>query len=272
MSVIGKLEQSLRRLRDAGEHGLIPYVTAGDPDLATTGEMLVALSGAGVAALEVGIPFSDPIADGPVIQQASQRALAGGATLRGILEMLQSRRSEIACPVVLFGYLNPIAAMGYREFAERASAAGVDGVLLTDAPPGCEPDLEEALAALSIPIILLVAPTTSHERLSQLASQARGFVYVIARRGVTGSGSEQSEAAEQVAAIREHSDVPTYVGFGVSTHADAERIWAYADGVVVGRALVAAIHGAPAGEHSAVAREFVLPITRRASARPESPW
>lgn len=250
---MNRLEAHLRALRDRGKRGVVPFVTAGDPDLGTTAHILTALSDAGAAAIEVGIPFSDPIADGPTIQASSQRALDGGATLAGVLDMLAGLRDRIACPIVAFSYVNPIHRMGYTEFAARAVEAGVDAVLLTDAVPGAAPALEKALADAGLARIVLIAPTTPPSRIDTLATHAEGFVYVIARRGVTGRGSEQSEAPRLVERLQASTDVPVYVGFGVRERADVERISAYADGVIVGSALVDHLHQTPVHERPAAA-------------------
>lgn len=253
-----RLEHRLRTLRDAGETGVIPFVSAGDPNLAVTADILRALDDAGAAAIEVGVPFSDPIADGPTIQASSQRALASGTTLAGILDMLEGLRGTLHAPIVLFSYVNPLSKMGYEAFASRAAAAGVSAVLLTDAVPGAAPELEQALARHGLDRIVLVAPTTPAARIPTLAAHAQGFVYVIARRGVTGRGSEQSEAPGIIAALRQVTDVPAYVGFGVRERGDVERIGAYADGVIVGSALVDALHGeAEHGARAALAGTMV---------------
>lgn len=251
------LETHLRALRAEGRKGLIPFVSAGDPDLETTRAILIALAEAGSAAIEVGIPFSDPIADGPVIQASSQRALAGGTTLPATLEMLASLRGVIDVPLVLFSYLNPIDRMGFEAFGERAAASGATSLLLTDAPPGTEPDLEASLAKWGLDRIVLVAPTTPESRLPVLAAVAEGFVYVIGRRGVTGVGATEEEAPRMVSGLREHTDVPVYVGFGVRSREDVVRIHAYADGAIVGSALVELLHSVEPGRRPATAAAFV---------------
>lgn len=250
---MNRLEAHLRALRDRGERGVIPFVTAGDPDLGTTARILTALSDAGAAAIEVGIPFSDPIADGPTIQASSQRALNNGASLAGVLDMLGGLKERIACPLVAFSYVNPIHRMGYERFAARAVEAGIDAVLLTDAVPGMAPALEAALADAGLARIVLIAPTTPPDRVDALAAHAEGFVYVIARRGVTGRGGEQSEAPRMVERLRASTDAPVYVGFGVRERADVERISAYADGVIVGSALVDHLHHTPDGQRATAA-------------------
>lgn len=253
-----RLQAHLQELRDVGHIGILPFVSAGDPDLQTTGEILLALQEAGAVAIEVGVPFSDPIADGPVIQAASQRALAAGTTLPAILDLLASLRGQLLLPIVLFTYGNPLLRMGWEAFAERAAAAGIDAVLLTDLTPGVEPALEKALSSRGIGRIVLVAPTTPPARAAWLATQAEGFVYVIARRGVTGQGGEDAESTAVVPLLRANTNVPIYLGFGVRTAADVARLGAVADGVIVGSALVQHLHeiGAPS-ERAAAAGAFL---------------
>jgi tryptophan synthase alpha chain len=251
------LETVLRGLRDDGRKGLIPFISAGDPNLDVTHDILLALDGAGASAIEVGVPFSDPIADGPVIQASSQRALAAGANLPGVLDMVGSLKGKLRAPVVLFSYLNPIDRLGFQTFAERSSACGASALLLTDAPPGVEPELEQALTANALDRIVLVAPTTPPSRIPMLASVAQGFVYVIARRGVTGAGAADDEAPGLVTGIREYTSVPVYVGFGVSNRQHVETIHAYADGAIVGSALVDLLHRTPLNERAQTAGSYL---------------
>lgn len=251
-----ELSTRLAELRKRQERGLIPYITAGDPDIETTRDILVAMTEAGASALEIGIPFSDPIADGPTIQASSQRAIDAGATLSGILDMLETNKARLA-PTIIFSYLNPIDRMGYTTFAERAQRAGVSALLVTDATPGTEPALEDALRQQGIGLICLIAPTTPEERLPVVVKHASGFIYLIARRGVTGVGSEQDEAALQVDRLRRITDIPLYVGFGVRTREDVKRISAYADGVIVGSALVELLHNTPREKRAATAGAYI---------------
>lgn len=259
------LEQHLRSLRARGTKGVIPYFTAGDPDLACTKDILLAMSEAGVAALEVGIPFSDPIADGPVIQASSQRALQGEASLDAILTMLHDIQDQLV-PTVIFSYLNPIDRMGFDRFATRAKAAGTSGLLLTDATPGTEPKLENALANHDLDIIRLVAPTTPVERLPLIADGASGFLYIIARRGVTGVGHESEEAEKHIAGLRKLTETPLYVGFGVRTPEDAQRIAAYADGVIVGSSLIEKLHALPMAKRPQAAADYMRALVQGANA------
>ena len=250
------LATRLKAIRDSGQKGIIPYFTAGDPDIEMTRDILLAMSEAGVAALEVGIPFSDPIADGPVIQASSQRAIRNGATLDRILTMLDDVKDQLA-PTVIFSYLNLIDRLGYDYFAQRAKAVGTSGLLVTDATPGTDPELEEALTSQGLDLIRLVAPTTPLERLPVIVDGASGFLYIIARRGVTGVGSESSEIETHIAELRKLTDIPLYVGFGVRTRADAERINAYADGVIVGSALVGMLHALPRAQRPDAAARYM---------------
>lgn len=214
----------------------MPYLTAGHPGPAATRELLAALDGL-ADAVEVGIPFSDPLADGPVIQRASHEALAAGMTPAGVLELVAAARTPV--PVVLFSYLNPVLQYGPEAFLRDAAAAGASGLLLTDLPTGADPALEAAVRASALDLVPLVAPTTTPARLRRIAAGAQGFVYLVARLGVTGAGDALDEALEgSTAAVRAATTLPVLVGFGVSTPAQAARVAGYADGVVVGSALV----------------------------------
>lgn len=250
------LTQKLYALRERGEKGVIPYITAGDPDLEVTRDVLLAMTEAGAAALEIGVPFSDPIADGPTIQASSQRAIDNGASLDRVLTMLDGIQSQLA-PTVIFSYLNPIDRMGYERFAERAKAAGTSGLLITDATPGTDPELEASLTSRGMDLIRLVAPTTPYDRLPAIVAGAGGFIYLIARRGVTGMGSEGSEVIGHVAELRTLTDLPLYVGFGVRERKDALRINEYADGVIVGSALVETLHATPRAQRAERAARFI---------------
>lgn len=250
------LTQRLQALRANGQKGIIPYFTAGDPDIELTRDILLAMTEAGVAALEIGIPFSDPIADGPTIQASSQRAITNGATLDRILTMLDDVKDQLA-PSVIFSYLNLIDRMGYDRFAQRAKSVGTSGLLVTDATPGTDPELEDALTGQGLDLIRLVAPTTPIERLPTIVDGASGFIYIIARRGVTGVGSESSEIETHIAELRKLTETPLYVGFGVRTRSDAERINAYADGVIVGSSLVEMLHALPLAQRPDAAARYM---------------
>jgi tryptophan synthase alpha chain len=246
---MSRIEDRFVTLRERGETALVPFVTAGDPDLGVTEALLPALAAAGADVIEIGVPFSDPVAEGPTIQRASERALQGGTTLRRILGLVKTLRPKLDVPLVLMGYANSFLTMGGARFAEAAREAGIDGVITVDCPHEEEPEYFEALAACGIDAILLASPTTSSARLAILAARSRGFLYYVSLTGVTGARSElPPELEDNVARIRALSKVPVCVGFGVSTPEQASRIARFADGVVVGSALVDCIERAPSRE------------------------
>ena len=267
---MGRIGERFVRLRAAGEKALIPFVTAGDPDLDTTGELVLALAEAGADAIELGIPFSDPTADGPSIQRASERSLARGTTLRRVLALVKRLRPQLEVPLLLMGYANPFYALGADGLAQEAAAAGVDGIICPDLPPEEGADLYFALEKAGIDAVLLAAPTTTPARLALLAERTRGFLYYVSLTGVTGARATIAHDVEVgVRAARALSDVPVCVGFGVSTPALAAEIARYADGVVVGGAIVDRIEQAksPAAAVEAVARfvaELKAPLRMRA--------
>ena len=234
-----RLEQTFARLREAHAPGLVTYITAGDPDLDRTAGILRALDRAGADVLEVGVPFSDPLADGPVIQRATERALAAGTTLCGVLDLLRSLRAEIAAPVVIFSYANPILRLGAEQFADRAREAGVDGVLVLDLPIEEADQSRSMLARRGIDTILLLSPTTTDERLRRAAALGSGFLYAISRLGVTGARDALAAGArEMVERIRKVSDLPVALGFGISKPDHVREVGQWADAAVVGSALV----------------------------------
>jgi tryptophan synthase alpha chain len=236
MSRIGK---KFSALKAKGEKALICYLTAGDPDLDKAREIILDLEEAGVDCVEIGVPFSDPTADGPIIQAASQRALKHGTTLAGILAMIQSIRKRSEIPIVLFGYYNPILSYGPERFAARAKEAGVDGILVVDLPPEEAPELRQYTDPAGIDFIALIAPTTSNERVRQIAAHATGFLYYISITGVTGTAKPRiAEVKKDVERIRRVTRLPLAIGFGISTPEQAKEIAHYADGIVVGSALV----------------------------------
>lgn len=247
--VHSRLSDTFDRLRARREPGLITYITAGDPDLPRTEGIIRALDRAGADVLEIGVPFSDPLADGPVIQRAAERALAAGTTLAGVLELVGRLRGEIAAPVVLFSYANPILRMGTDRFADRARGAGVDGVLVLDLPVEESGDFRALLAARGIDTILLLSPTTSDERLRKAAALGSGFLYAISRLGVTGARDRLAEGAqEMVERIRRVSDLPVALGFGISKPEHVREVGRWADAAVVGSALVSVIAEAGASD------------------------
>ena len=238
----GRLAATFERLRTQKTPGLVTYITAGDPDLARTEGILLALDRAGADVLEVGVPFSDPLADGPVIQRATERALAAGATLAGVLDMLERVRGDIRAPIVIFSYVNPILRLGTERFADRARAAGVDGVLVLDLPIEEAGDFRNMLGTRGIDTILLLSPTTTDERLQTAASLGSGFLYAISRLGVTGARDQIAAGAQDmVQRIRRVSDLPVALGFGISKPEHVREVGQWADAAVVGSALVSVI-------------------------------
>ncbi|MBA3981627.1 MAG: tryptophan synthase subunit alpha [Alcanivorax sp.] len=223
-----------------GRKALIPYVTAGDPSASVTVPLMHAMVEAGSDIIELGMPFSDPMADGPVIQLACERSLAAGTTLLGVLDMVrQFRQDNDTTPVVLMGYLNPVEAMGYEVFAERAAAAGVDGVLLVDLPPEEAGELAPLFDRHGLDRVFLLAPTTTEARMKTIAEAGTGYLYYVSLKGVTGSASlNAEEVAAKVETIRKHAKLPIGVGFGIKDAASAQAVSRVADGVVVGSALV----------------------------------
>lgn len=228
--------------RAAGRRALIPYLTAGYPRREDTPALLDALVAAGADVIELGVPFSDPVADGPTIQRASQVALEQGVTLPWTLDVLRDFRARHDTPVVLFTYLNPVLRRGLDWFTATTRGAGAQGVLLTDLPMGADESIVQALADAGLAPIRLIAPTTTHERALEIARRAQGFLYYVARMGVTGATAELRGAlTDEVAALRSVTDVPIAVGFGISTPAQAATVAGVADGVIVGSALIDAI-------------------------------
>ena len=236
---MGRIEETFSRLRLKGEKALIPFITAGDPDLEKTEAIIHALVEAGADLIELGVPFSDPMADGPTIQAASERALAAGVNLGAILDTVSSVRKHTNIPIVLMGYYNPIFRYGVERFAADASKAGVDGVLLVDLPPEEAEEMRDYLTRYGMRYITLLAPTTPPERMARLASEGEGFLYYVSMTGVTGAQKVDASAIEgEVRSLKEHGTVPVAVGFGISSAEDAAAVSSFADAVVVGSALV----------------------------------
>ncbi|MBI2204626.1 MAG: tryptophan synthase subunit alpha [Candidatus Rokubacteria bacterium] len=236
---MSRLESVFTRLRAAGERALMPYFTAGDPSLELTRRLVIEAARRGADVVELGVPFSDPIADGPVIQRASGRALANGASLRRVLETVTELRREIDTPLVLMTYYNPILAFGLEAFAETATKVGVDGVIVPDLPPEeAGPFAAEAEPA-GLDLIYLVAPTSTTARMRMIARRTRGFVYVVSLTGVTGERQElPKDLADQIRKLRAVTTKPLCVGFGVGRPEQAATVGALADGVIVGSAIV----------------------------------
>lgn len=240
---MSRIAKHLETLRASGRKALIPFITAGDPQPGVTVPTMHALVEGGADIIELGVPFSDPMADGPVIQHASERALLHHIGMRDVLAMVREfRQTNQETPVVLMGYLNPIEVMGYEVFAKAAAEAGVDGVLTVDMPPEEASELTAALRANGLDPIFLLAPTTSEQRISRICELASGFVYYVSVKGITGAGHlDTDEVAERVSAIRSITDLPVGVGFGIKDGASAARVAKVADAVVVGSALVSRI-------------------------------
>ena len=244
--MISRISDTFARLKKERRTGLITYTTAGDPDLDRSAAILKALDRAGADILEIGVPFSDPLADGPVIQRATERALAAGGSLRASLAMVEQIRPQLRAPVVVFSYANPLLRLGVAEFARRAAGAGVDGVLALDLPIEEADEFRETLSASGLDTIFLLSPTTTDARIQKAADLGRGFLYGISRLGVTGARDRVASGAEAlVGRIRAHTTTPIALGFGISRPEHVAEVGRYADAAVVGSALVSLI-----AEHS----------------------
>ena len=239
---MSQISETFARLRREGKQALIPFITAGDPDLAATRDLLIELDQAGADIIELGVPFSDPVADGPVIQRASMRALQNEISVADILQLVGESRAQIQAPIVLFSYLNPLLQFGLDKLAAEASRAGVSGILVTDLSLEDTEEFQRSLSRNELDLILLVSPTTSDQRLKMIAEKASGFIYAISTTGVTGTRSELSAGArELVSRLRTITDLPIAVGFGISNRDHVSEVWGYADGAVVGSAIVAEV-------------------------------
>lgn len=258
-----RLQARLRALEASGRKALVPFVTAGDPSLAATVPVMHALVAAGADVLELGVPFSDPMADGPVIQRSSERALGRGAGIGYVLDCVRAfRGQDPATPVVLMGYLNPVEIRGPAAFAAEAAAAGVDGVLLVDLPPEEADEYRAAFAHRGLALISLASPTTPEARLQRLSTSADGYLYYVSFAGVTGADRlDVGDAGRRLEALRAMAGMPVYAGFGIRDAASAAAMAEHADGVVVGSALVAALDGSDGPEQAAErAGEFLRPL------------
>lgn len=243
---MSRIAERFTQLREAGKTGLVTYVTAGDPDLPRSAEIIKRLDQAGADVIEVGIPFSDPLADGPVIQRATERALAAGTNMTGVLGMLRSLRPSISAPIVIFSYANPILRMGLEAFVTEARAAGVDGVLTLDMPPEEGATFRTAFTGAGIDTIFLLSPTTTVERIRRAAELGSGFLYGISRLGVTGVRDTVDDSARELAMrVKAETRLPLALGFGISRPEHVRAIGQWADAAVVGSALVKVIaeHG-----------------------------
>ena len=244
---MNRLTATFQKLAAAKRKALVGYLTAGDPNPETSFEILRAACGAGIDVLELGVPFSDPTADGPVIQEASQRALQAGMTLTKTLEMAARLRRESEIPILLFGYYNPLFKYGLDRLAKAAHAAGVDGLLVVDLPPEEAGPLRAALKGTDIQIVFLVAPTTRPDRVQKIAQETGGFLYLVTKAGTTGEGGLDYEAIRNHAAeVKAVSPLPVCLGFGIRNGADAHKLAPMADGVIVGSTLCNVVGQAPA--------------------------
>ena len=256
---MNRIDARFAHLQSAGRKALVPFITAGDPSKEATVPVMHALVAAGADVIELGVPFSDPMADGPTIQRSSERALARGAGLGFVLEAVRAfREADAETPVVLMGYLNPVEIRGYARFAEEAAIAGVDGLLLVDLPPEEADELRAAMNAHDMSLILLASPTTPDARLDRLCADAQGYLYYVSYAGVTGADRlDTVDAGGRLRTIRARTAVPVVAGFGIRDAASAAAMAVAADGVVVGSALVAALAEADAGQSDGV-RSAVL--------------
>jgi tryptophan synthase alpha chain len=261
-SVTNRIDATFERLRGTGRTALIPYVTIGDPSLAATPAILEAIVRGGADILELGVPFSDPMADGPVIQRASERALRQGVSLRDVLDVVRGFRArDTATPVVLMGYANPIEAMGVTAFADAAAAAQVDGVLVVDYPPEEAEAFAAELGRRDIAPIFMLSPTTPEPRIAAVARLARGYVYYVSLKGVTGAGHlDTTDVVRRLAEIRRHVRVPVGVGFGIRDAQSAQAIAAHADAVVIGSRIIQEIENGPPAEAAARAGAWLTGI------------
>jgi tryptophan synthase alpha chain len=260
---VNRIDQRFAALRSARRPGLVPFITAGDPSLDATVPVMHALVKAGADVIELGVPFSDPMADGPVIQLSSERALLRKVGLRQVLQFARDfRRDDAATPLVLMGYLNPLELYGVARFAADAAAAGVDGVLIVDCPPEEAAPLRAELEAHGLHQILLAAPTSSDERVAQLLRETRGYLYYVSFAGVTGAaGLDIAGVGRRLGAVRQGSGTPVAVGFGVRDAESARGVAAFADAVVIGSALVTVLSDAASPQEAADrAGSFLRPI------------
>ncbi|MBI5166355.1 MAG: tryptophan synthase subunit alpha [candidate division NC10 bacterium] len=236
---MNRIDETFARLKEKGKRALIPFITAGDPDFGTTRELAWEFEERGADILELGVPFSDPLADGKTIQKASQRALERGATLRKILGLVEEIRSSASIPLVLMSYYNPILRYGLKEFSRDASSAGMDGLIVPDLPPEEAEPLLRADEAHGVDTIFLLAPTSPEARISLISKLSQGYIYYVSLRGVTGARAELvPDLASAVARIRPYTEKPIAVGFGISTPEQAREVALYSDGVIVGSAIV----------------------------------
>jgi tryptophan synthase alpha chain len=259
---MSRIADTFAKLKKQGRKALIPFVTAGDPDPKLTVPVMHALAKAGADVIELGVPFSDPMADGPVIQRSSERALKHGVSLKDVLGYItEFRKKDAVTPVVVFGYANPIEAMGVERFADAAKTAGADGALVVDYPPEEAQPLVKLLDARGLDTIFLLSPTTTDERLGQVAKLGRGYLYYVSLRGVTGAAHiDLADVAARVKHVRGFAKLPVGVGFGIRDAQGARAIGAVADAVVIGSALIQEIEKSPRDQVAAKIGQFLSPI------------
>ena len=263
---MNRIEQRFQDLRAKGETAFIPYITAGHPSLEQTERIVLALEAAGADVIEFGIPFSDPVGDGPVIQEAAQQAIARGASLRTVLALIKRLREKTQVPILLFSYFNPVLAYGIQAFARDAAEAGADGVLCVDLPPEEAGEYKAALDANGLCTVFLIAPTSTDERIERIARACTGFIYYVSRLGVTGERSSlAADLNDALARIHRHTDKPVAVGFGISTPEQARQVAGLAEGVVVGSAIVRVVAQAGEGpDATETVRVFTQELVRAA--------
>ena len=238
-----RIDEMFSGLREEKRDGFIPFIVAGDPNLETTKELILLLADSGASVIELGVPFSDPVADGVTIQASAERALRNKISVKAILEIVEGiRKKGCETPIILFSYFNPILQFGLENFAKQAKESGVDGILITDLVPEEAEEFRQILAEKELALIMLAAPTSSDERLKKICEKASGFVYAISRSGVTGAKTDLSaEAKDLVGRIRRFTDLPVAVGFGITNHEQVTEVCRYAEAAVVGSAIVAEI-------------------------------
>lgn len=236
---MSRIAEKFTQLKSNNQKGFIPFITAGDPDLESTKKLITMLAEKGATVIELGVPFSDPMADGVVIQRSAERALKNDFSIAEILDLVRKVRSETDVPIILFGYFNPLLQYGLEKLCTEAKEAGVDGFLVTDLVPEEAGEFSALLRQNDLDMIFLIAPTSSDERLKMVAGKASGFIYAVSRTGVTGAQETTSQSAETlVGRMRKFSDLPIAVGFGISTATQVAETWTYADAAVVGSAIV----------------------------------
>src|SRR5215831_7934836 len=260
---MSRIAETFASLKRENRRGFIPFITAGDPDLQITRELIVELADAGATLIELGIPFTDPMADGPVIQRASERALRHGFGIEDVLQIVSESRRETDVPIILFSYLNPLLQFGMERLAREGKGAGIDGVLVTDLVPEEAGEFSSILKRNDLDMIFLIAPTSTDERLRLVSEHASGFIYAVSRAGTTGAREEMSAEAEKlVRRMRRFSNLPLAVGFGISKPEHVADVWRYADAAVVGSAIVSEIELSESGDVVARVGKFVRQLVK----------